>query len=167
MIKQIILPIIGVAAFVIAVGLFIQKSGSINITNLPAVPSSSAIKTITVGGKTLNVEIANTAALRTEGLGDRSLLAADNGMLFVFDEKNVEPGFWMKGMFFPLDIIWINDGVVAKIDKNIPAPAAGTPDSELKVYYPTTPIDYVLEVNAGFSDSNGLKVGSQVILPAL
>lgn len=150
---------VAVAAFIVAVGLFIQKSGSINTPN--------TAKSMTVGGKSISIEIANTSELRTKGLSGRGSLGIDNGMLFVFDSQNVEPGFWMKDMLIPLDFIWINDGKVVKIDKNVPAPAAGTPDSSLTVYYPATPIDYVLEVNAGFSDANKLKVGSQVILPIL
>ena len=88
-------------------------------------------------------------------------------MLFTFDPQNVTPGFWMKEMLIPIDIIWIEGGHVVKIDKNVEAPKENTPDSELKIYTPDTPIDYVLEVNAGFSDKNSIKVTDTVILPTL
>ena len=70
-------------------------------------------------------------------------------------------------MLISIDIIWINDGTVAKIDKNIEPPAPGTVDSQLKLYRPDTPIDYVLEVNAGFSDKNSIGIGDSVDLSAI
>ena len=67
-------------------------------------------------------------------------------------------------MLIPLDIIWIGNGKIVKIDENVPAPVAGTSDSKLLNYSPGSPIDYVLEVNAGFSDKNNFKVGDLVIV---
>lgn len=163
MVKSLLLPLAGVAAFIIVVGLLVQNSG--NIVFPGATPSASLTKTtITVGGKTVNVEVAKTEATRELGLGGRTSLAADAGMLFVFDSKGISPGFWMKGMLFPLDIIWISGGKIVAIDKNIQAPAAGTPDENLVIYNAGVPIDYVLEVNAGYSANNGVKVGTLVDL---
>lgn len=105
------------------------------------------------------IEIADTPTEREKGLGGVTNLEENNGMLFTSEQKDTLPIFWMKGMLIPLDIIWINDGKVVKIDKNIPNPDPNTPESELKRYSPASPVDYVLEVNAGFSDKFGLKVG--------
>jgi len=151
-IKQIFLPLVAVAVFIVAVGLFVKNSGK---------------KTVTIGNKTISVEVANTPESRKNGLSGTSALAEDNGMLFVFDSQDIMPSFWMKDMLIPLDIIWINDGKVVKIDKNVPAPAKDIPDSELKTHNPGQPIDYVLEVNSGFSDKNGVKAGDSVTLPSL
>jgi hypothetical protein len=169
MVKQLLLPILGVAIFITAVGIFIQKSGSLNLSGA-LTPSSTILpneKSVTIENKTIALEIADSEPLRAKGLSERSSLPADNGMLFVFDKQDILPSFWMKGMLIPLDIIWINDGSIVKIDKNIQPPSSGTLDSELKTYSPGSPIDYVLEVNAGFSDKNKFKVGSKVTLPAL
>jgi uncharacterized membrane protein (UPF0127 family) len=73
----------------------------------------------------------------------------------------------MKDMLIPLDFIWVANGKIVKIDKNVPAPAPNTPDGNLKTYSPGTPIDYVLEVNAGFSDKNNIKVGDSVNLSGI
>jgi len=155
-IKQLFLPLIGVALFIILVGTFVnnpQKFGFI-------FPSPTPIfEEVKIGERTVKVTLADTPDKRTKGLSGTTLLAEDNGMLFVFESKDTFPSFWMKDMLIPIDIIWINDGKIAKIDKNIPSPVAGTPDSSLKLYRPDKPIDYVLEVNAGFSDKNDLKVG--------
>ena len=47
-----------------------------------------------------------------QGLSERQSLAEDKGMLFLF-EKPDHYAFWMKGMEFPLDIIFINGDKIA------------------------------------------------------
>ena len=88
-------------------------------------------------------------------------------MLFVFDNKQITPVFWMKDMQIPLDIIWIGSGKIVKIDENVPAPVAGTPDTKLTNYSSGSPIDYVLEVNSGFSGKNKIKAGDSVDLSGI
>lgn len=155
--KQIFWPLLGVAVFIAAVGFLTQR-----LQNNKVQP-----KEISIGSTKIQVEIANSGNLRQKGLGGRKLLAENSGMLFVFDQKDIFPGFWMKDMLISIDIIWINDGTVAKIDKNIEPPAPGTVDSQLKLYRPDTPIDYVLEVRAGFSDKNSIGIGDSVDLSAI
>ena len=64
----------------------------------------------------------------------------------------------------------MDDGKIVGIEKNIPNPEPVTDkrtvqeDSQLIRYRPTIGIDYVLEVNAGFSEKNMLKVGDNVNL---
>ena len=71
-------------------------------------------------------------------------------------------------MLFPLDMIWIdNKGIIADIDKNVPKPSLDTPNSKLPTYSSTQPIRYVLEVNTGFSDKYGVKLGDSVDLSQL
>ncbi len=154
MIKQIFLPLIAVGIFIVLVGLFMKNS-------------ETKPKTLTIGSKTISIEIAKTAESRTKGLSGRSALTENNGMLFVFDRQDILPTFWMKDMLIPIDIIWINDEKVAKIDKDVKAPDKNTPDNKLPTYAPNTPIDYVLEVPAGFSDKNNIKIGDSVDLPGI
>lgn len=62
---------------------------------------------LTVGGQTIQVELATTPAARERGLMGRTHLAADSGMLFVFDA----PGrhcFWMRDTLLPLAIAFID-----------------------------------------------------------
>lgn len=80
-------------------------------------------------------------------------------MLFVFDSDNVYATFWMKDMKFSIDILWIDDNKIVKIDKAIPAPVAGTQDNRLTLYSGGQSIDYVFEVKAGVSDKFGFEVG--------
>jgi len=164
MIKQIVLPLFGVAAFIVLVGLFVKNSGNIKIPGLtPEVPTLTKVD-IKVGDKAVSVEVADTEAKRERGLSGRTSLDENSGMLFVFDSKHTVANFWMKGMLIPLDFLWIRDGKVIKIDKNIQPAATGTSDSDLKIYSPGQPIDYVLEMNAGYADKNGVKIETSVDL---
>lgn len=157
--KQILLPLLGVAFFIITVGIFINKIQNQKV-NL------SAKKEIKVGSINIAMEVADSEEERKMGLSGRKSLGENEGMLFVFEKENVFPSFWMKDMIIPIDIVWINDGVVVKIHKNV-QPQPGKKDSELTLYRPDLPIDYVLEVNTGFSDKNGLKVEDSVDLSGI
>jgi uncharacterized membrane protein (UPF0127 family) len=110
----------------------------------------------------ISVEVVDTPSLRSKGLGFRDSLGQDSGMLFVF-EATSQYKFWMKGMRFPLDMLWIKDDTIVDIIKNVPNPSANTPDSELPVYAPTVPINRILEVNAGYVDSHGIVVGDKFL----
>ncbi|KKT32634.1 MAG: hypothetical protein UW20_C0011G0004 [Candidatus Woesebacteria bacterium GW2011_GWB1_44_11] len=168
MFKHIILPILGVLVFIVVVGLLVRKSGSPGLANIfiPK-PTGGPVKTITVSAAKIDVQIADTAEKRVAGLSGVTSLKENEGMLFVFDAKGVTPLFWMKGMLIPLDLIWIGDGKIVKIDKNIPIPPPGTPDVNLQTYSPGAPVDYVLEVNAGFSDRNSVNVEDDVDLSGI
>lgn len=168
MLKQIVLPILGVVAFLAIVGIFVQKSGKLSFNfGSGSQVSTESQKVVKIDGKDISVEIANTEDLRSKGLSGRSTVDWDTGMLFVFDRKDVSPVFWMKDMITPIDIIWINDDKIVKIDKDVPAPKEGTPESGLQLYTPGGLIDYVLEVHAGYSDTNNFKVGDSVTIPSL
>jgi uncharacterized membrane protein (UPF0127 family) len=123
-----------------------------------------ADKTVLIGNTEVLVNVADNEIKRRKGLGGVANLPQNQGLLFTFDSQDIRPPFWMKEMAIAIDIIWINDGKVSQIDKNIPAPSANTPDSALTLYVPDDPIDFVLEVNAGFSDRNNIKVGDSVII---
>jgi uncharacterized membrane protein (UPF0127 family) len=83
-------------------------------------------------------------------------------MLFIW-ERELYPVFWMRGMNFPLDVIWINKGKVVAVSENI-QPEPGKKDNELTLYPAPVAIDMVLEVGAGFVQKNNVKVGDDVIL---
>jgi len=117
---------------------------------------------VTVGEVTFEVEIAGTADEQSRGLSGRDGLAPGTGMLFVYQIPQVSI-FWMKGMRFPLDFIWIDqDCEVADTGSNAPVPAPGTADSKLPLYRSAVTVLYGLEVNAGEVASLGIKPGDRV-----
>lgn len=159
--KGLFLMLAGVALFIVLVGVLTKTSQGEKTALSKFFPNS---KDITIGNTKITVAVADSEATRAKGLGDVDRLAENQGMLFVFASKNTTPSFWMKGMKIPLDFIWIKDDKVSEINANIAPPQAGTPDNQLQIITPKSPIDYVVEVNAGFSEKNNIKVGDIVDL---
>jgi uncharacterized membrane protein (UPF0127 family) len=104
------------------------------------------------GDVPVTVEVAATPERLSLGLMYRKELAADAGMLFVF-EKPQHLTFWMKNTVLPLDMLFIaEDHHIVGIVKNaVPFTTTGREvDGDSR---------YVLEVNAGFSDRHGVRSG--------
>lgn len=129
-----------------------------------SMPENSMVKIgkLQIGDDVIKVELADTSEKITKGLSGRTKIGAD-GMLFMFAEKKI-PGFWMIDMKFDLDMVWIRDNKIIFINKNVPAPAEGTPPSQLEIYSPPGLVDIVLEIPAGKSDQYGWKSGDAVDL---
>lgn len=113
--------------------------------------------TIRLAGQNLDVQIAQSIYQQKKGLGDRKSIAPYDGLLFSFVLLD-KHGFIMRDMNFPIDIIWFQNGKVVDIASNI-QPEPGVDEYELRVYYPRTNANLVLEVEAGWAAENGLKIG--------
>lgn len=115
-----------------------------------------------VGSAAYTVEIADTIPLRSQGLSDRERLEEGHGMLFVFNKPGKHP-FWMKGMHFPLDFVWINGDKVVGTTENV---SSSVPEESslfsLPIYYSPEPEDKVLEINAGEVEKWKIKIGDKV-----
>ena len=68
--------------------------------------------------------------------------------------------FWMKDLNFPLDLVWIYDGKIIGIEKNLP-PAGSKPTVS---YASPGPVNLVLEVNGGWVEANTIKVGDVILI---
>lgn len=123
--------------------------------------TKEAISILSVGDTEVKVEIVEIEEEQRRGLSDKDSLDIDKGMLFVY-KYPVVPSFWMKGMRFPIDIIWILEGKVVGIRENVPVSEEGIEDSSLPRYSPNSTITAVLEVNAGFAAENKIKAGDSV-----
>ena len=114
------------------------------------------ISYVQIGGQNVKVDLALTEAEHTKGLSGKNELMENEGMLFVFDKPG-KYSFWMKDMSFPIDIVWFGEDMkVVYIKKN------ADPKLYPETYGPDTDAKYVLEVMAGFSDKNNLKVGDSL-----
>jgi uncharacterized membrane protein (UPF0127 family) len=107
------------------------------------------------GSPRLNVELARAEPEKERGLMFRTQMPDDQGMLFSWN--NEEPRtFWMHNTCIPLDMMFIaRDGTIAGILEQVPTlndEPRGVP----------CPAAYVLEVNAGWSRSHGVKSGTIV-----
>lgn len=119
---------------------------------------TSDMKQVRINEVLLNVEVADSAGRRAQGLSGRESLASDSGMLFVFPESK-KYQFWMKGMKFPLDLIFIRNGKVVDLLANVSPPASGQAESSLTIYEPVVQVDMLLETNAGFIEANRIRIG--------
>ncbi|MEG8946562.1 DUF192 domain-containing protein [Rosettibacter firmus] len=104
----------------------------------------------------LNIEIADDDEQRMTGLMFRDKMEENQGMLFIFPYE-AQQSFWMKNTFIPLDMIFVNSKMeIVKIHKNT------TPFSE-QSYSSGQPAQYVVEVNAGYTDKYGIKEGDKIV----
>jgi hypothetical protein len=114
-------------------------------------------KYVKINGNKIFVEIADTMEKQTQGLSGRPDLAFNEGMLFVFPEKQIRH-FWMKNMNFSLDIIWLDEEKIINISHKLPPEG----ENPAKTYSSVLPVNRVLEINAGLADRCQIKVGDTV-----
>ena len=151
------------------IGLLFLHFGSNGFSGAPFSQSNS-IKTVNGGGQRvissvlhaptvdIAITIADTEQSREQGLSDTTSLPTNSGMLFVFDTAS-KYGFWMKDMKYNLDIVWLDENLkIVDITTDVSA------NSYPKIFYPSQPVRYVLEVNGKFSTAHDLKVGQIVTI---
>lgn len=111
----------------------------------------------TIAGRTIELEVARTPQQQAIGLMYRTTLAPNHGMLFPFEPPQ-PVSFWMKNTLIPLDMIFLQDGVVKAIAQNVPPCTTAS----CSTYGSGTPINQVIELRGGRAAQLGLKVGDQV-----
>jgi uncharacterized membrane protein (UPF0127 family) len=113
---------------------------------------------VELNGHRYTVEIAADDAARAHGLMDRTEMAADHGMLFVFDDDAMR-AFWMKNTKIPLDMLFFDgDRKLVSIQHRVP-PCVSDP---CPGYSSGAPARYVLELNGGESEKLGLTSGDPI-----
>ena len=107
--------------------------------------------TLQAGMYQIQVEIASNNSSREVGLMYRTYLPADDGMLFIFENK-AGHCFWMKNTKIPLSIAFIaDDGKIVNIEDM----KAMTENN----HCPVAPIRYALEMNQGWFAKKGISAG--------
>lgn len=108
------------------------------------------------GEHRFRVELATTPRERARGLMFREQMDADAGMLFLFDQMEVQ-SFWMKNTKIPLDMLFLDEeGVIVGIVENA-EPLSLTSRSV------GLPSRYVLELNGGTSRRLGIEKGQRAL----
>ena len=111
-------------------------------------------QSVTLGEVPLTVEVAATDEHRRVGLMNRDSMPEDLGMIFVYPASGVR-GFWMKDTRIPLSIAFIDtDGTIKRISDMRPFNL----DRVSSLY----PARYAIDVNKGWFDRHGVKVGDTV-----
>lgn len=110
-------------------------------------------------GEKIVVDLAVSASEKEKGLAGRANLEMGEGMYFVFDDRGKRV-FWMKGMVIPIDIVWIQDGVVVGVEERVPVEEGPGYVS----YSSPERVNAVLEVGAGHAHVLGIEKGTKLKL---
>jgi uncharacterized protein len=109
--------------------------------------------TLKSGDSRYTLQIAATIPEQEKGLGGRSSLPQNQGMLFKFSTAS-EQCFWMKNMRFPLDMIWVGgDKRVLFVKSSI------LPSTYPNAFCPNVPTKYVIELNSGQASKAAIHAG--------
>lgn len=119
----------------------------------------SSYQSLHLGETTVHVEVARDSQAITKGLGERDTLGSD-GMLFLLPERQT-PTFWMQGMRFDLDFVWIDGTKIVDLTPNVKA-EPGVSAAQLHLYAPRVPVTKVLELPAGSIARYHLTIGEDV-----
>ena len=103
--------------------------------------------------------MADTPEKQSKGLGYRDSLAWGNGMYFPYAHAGIY-SFWMRGMRFAIDIVWIRGGRIVDISRDVPF----VPGENGPTIRPREATDAVFEVPAGYASASGWRIGDRVKL---
>jgi uncharacterized membrane protein (UPF0127 family) len=103
----------------------------------------------------ITIEIADTSEARIKGLMERWFLPELHGMLFIFDQPEVQR-FWMHNTPLSLDMLFVDR------NRRILNIAESTTPMSDQTYASTGPAQYVVEVKAGFSKRHGIQEGMSI-----
>jgi len=118
------------------------------VSGLPVIP-------LRVRGHAFRVEIARTDAEQQRGLMYRTIMGANEGMLFP-EALPRRVAFWMRNTVLPLDIVFIGtDRRILNIVSAIPYDETPLPSAG--------PVSAVLELNAGRTRQLRIRPGDKVI----
>ena len=136
------------------------------MTNVPMEtnqPLETGLKPmVLIGEASFIVEVADTQDKRTQGLSGREYLDQGAGMIFLYEEVG-RLTFWMKDMYFPLDMLWIGgDCRVADISAQVQPPEPDQSNRELHLISPNQPALHVLEINGGEAADAGISIGDSI-----
>ena len=143
-------------AFLLFLFLLFLLSCSANIF-----PVSPQTIPLSIKDQLFTLELAQTIPQKIKGLSGRTTLCSNCGMLFIYQNDALHT-FWMKDTLIPLDIIWIKNDKIVKINANVQPEKSDTLEKNYKLYKAPSIIDYVLEVNGNWCDQNGISVGDSV-----
>jgi uncharacterized membrane protein (UPF0127 family) len=136
-----------VCAIAIAAAGPVAAQGSGQPQNLPTV-------TLQAGMRNIVAMVAKTPEQRQIGLMYRKEMAAHEGMVFVFEEPNVQC-FWMRNTPLPLSAAFVeDDGTIVNIEDMQPLSDAS--------HCSKKPVRFVLEMNKGWFAKANLKAGAKL-----
>jgi uncharacterized membrane protein (UPF0127 family) len=121
------------------------------------VPQQLRTAPIRIKGIPVTVEVAVKPEEQAKGLMFRDSMPEDHGMLFVYSEDR-RARYYMLNVRFPIAIAFLDrTGRIGQIGAMEPREEMPTCSND--------PVRYVLEMNAGWFEKHGVKVGDTAELP--
>lgn len=108
---------------------------------------------ITINDRTFQAVLADEPQEWQRGLSGQSKQFM---MLFVFPDKQSR-SFWMKDMRYPIDIVWLADGRVVGVTKDL-SNVLPANDVRLPSYLPPQPVNMILEIPVDLRQNLGLNI---------
>lgn len=118
-------------------------------------PEILGCRDVEIGGKTFILERSFTDETRQKGLSGKLTMPEDEGMIFEFENKGIY-SFWMKDMYFPIDIIFVNDETVTDVHKSV------EPKNFPETYSNTVPGNFVIELASGETEKTKIQIGEKI-----
>jgi uncharacterized membrane protein (UPF0127 family) len=120
----------------------------------PAHAAELQVTQLSAGIHVIHAEVANTEETRRTGLMERRHLGTNAGMIFVFEDPDLQC-FWMHNTPLPLSIAFIaDDGTIVNIDDM----KAETDDPHCS----KKPVRYALEMDQGWFTAHGIASGTKI-----
>lgn len=116
--------------------------------------------TTTINGTTIELEVVDTPEELSRGLKFRRELPQNRGMLFDLGKRHKDVPFWMYQVRIPLDIIYLDNGVITHIAAN--SPPCNAPKPQNCPIYKAPSATHVIELNAGKAAELNLQVGEKI-----
>lgn len=120
-------------------------------------------QTYNLAGVDFVLDLAKTPQEYRQGLSGRKNLEQNQGMLFIYPEKQ-HLTFWMKDMNFNIDLVWLNDGKIVGVIENMPKPEKNVALKDLPLYASPVLVNQVLELPAGTIERLKLEIGQQLLV---
>lgn len=141
-------------------------------------PVNGGKTNVTIGGKVFKLDVAADDAVRYKGLGGRTSIDEDGGMIFTFPKAAWRPmGFVMRDCPIDIDIIYLDSAgrvlmtyEMKKVDPRDPTKGEGNPgdignekyEARLKQYNSVYTCSFAVELKDGSIKKLGIKNGDKL-----
>ncbi len=141
--------------------------------------TNGKVQTVKIGGKWFHLEVADTDEIRMKGLGQRTHIEPDGGMIFLFTTPHTT-AFVMRDCPIDIDIIYLDQygKVLASHQMKAEPPRDASKgegavgefgndvyEKRLKPYPSRNPSQFVIELKGGTLPSLNIKEGDKIDLP--
>jgi uncharacterized membrane protein (UPF0127 family) len=108
--------------------------------------------TADIDGRSLKLKVASTPDSMMQGYSNSDEPREGEGMIFIYPES-APLYFWMKGVDFPLDIIFF-DSAMNMVEYLTMEPCGSAREEDLPRYQSSKPARFAVEVPANWCESN-------------